>query len=40
LQDTRGPSKTLSVAWKRADSTNKSKDLQNILTRFPEVSVS
>lgn len=40
LQDTRGPSKTLSVAWKRADSTNKNKDLQNILTRFPEVSVS
>ena len=40
LQDTRGPSKTLSVAWKRADSTNKSKDLQDILTRYPDVSIS
>lgn len=40
LQDTRGPSKTLSIAWKRTDSTERSKELEDILSNFPDVSIS
>lgn len=39
LQDTRGPSKTLSVAWKRAGPTITSKSLEDILAEFPEASL-
>lgn len=39
LQDARGTSRTLSIAWKRADSIEKSRDLEDILRNFPEVSL-
>lgn len=39
LQDTRGPSKTLSVAWKRVDAGDKKAELKDILEQFPEVSL-
>lgn len=39
LQDTRGPSKTLSVAWKRAGPTVTSDCLKDILAGFPEASL-
>lgn len=38
LHDERGPSTTLSVAWKRASTHNDSKSLEDILGEFPDVS--
>ncbi|KAF9698348.1 hypothetical protein EKO04_003885 [Ascochyta lentis] len=40
LQDPRGPSKTLSVAWKRVDSKDNRKELECILAQFPEAYIS
>jgi hypothetical protein len=38
-QDSRGASKTFSVAWKRVDSRDNRKDLECILAKFPDVSL-
>lgn len=39
LQDPRGPSKTVSVAWKRMDSRDNRKDLESILAKYSNVSL-
>lgn len=39
LQDPRGPSNTFSVAWKRVDSRDNRKELEDILAKFPDVSI-
>jgi hypothetical protein len=40
LADVNGPSTTLSVAWKRGDAGDKSKELDYILAKLPKVSPS
>jgi hypothetical protein len=39
LQDPRGPSKTVSVAWKRVDSIDNGKVLETILAKYSGVSL-
>jgi hypothetical protein len=40
VADVNGPSTTLSVAWKRGDAGDKSKELEHILAKLPDVSLS
>ncbi|KAF5848114.1 hypothetical protein GGP41_005505 [Bipolaris sorokiniana] len=40
LQDLRGPSNTFSVAWKRVDSRDNHKELDDILAKFPDAYIS
>jgi hypothetical protein len=39
MQDARGPSRTISVAWKRVDSRDNCKELKIILAKYSDVSV-
>ncbi|RMZ66368.1 polyketide synthase [Pyrenophora seminiperda CCB06] len=39
-KDTSGPSRTLSVAWKRGDTGDRTKDLESLLKKYPDVYIS